>query len=267
MQDIFKPIESVIKEAGKMLLEAKADETVIHQKSGSANFVTDCDIAIQEFLISRFKEIIPYASFFGEEDTDGSKSGISEKGYTFIIDPIDGTTNFMFGYHHSCISVGITFDGKIYAGFVFNPYVDEMYFAVRGKGSYLNGRKLSMDNRPISEGIIAFGCVLYNDDRADLLFETVKEFFIKSLSIRNGGSAALDLCRAASGGNVAYFELRLQPYDYAASSLIIEEAGGEITRLDGTPITLDKPCSIVAGTHKSCEEIRRIYKEKSKLYQ
>ncbi len=103
---------------------------------------------------------------------------------------------------------------------------------------------------------MAFGCARYNDSDTDLLFDVTRQMFLSSLSIRNGGSAALDLCRIASGNNVAYYELKLQPYDYAAASVIIEEAGGRISRVDGGGITLDKPCSIVGGTETAWREVR-----------
>ena len=91
----------------------------------------------------------------------------------------------------------------------------------------------------------------------------MRELFDRSLSIRSGGSAALDLCRIAGGSNVIYLETKLQPYDYAAASVIIEEAGGVITQIDGTPVTLHEPCSILAGTELGCSETREIFLRKS----
>lgn len=261
MQDkVYEEIEAIVKDAGNMILSAHLEKENVHQKSGPANFVTDYDVRIQEFLISRLSEVVPECSFFGEEDTEGNRRKI--EGYTFFIDPIDGTTNFMFDYHNSCVSVGLASDGVMIAGWVYNPYTDQMYSAVRGQGAKLNGKNLRVENKGLSEGIAAFGCARYNDGGVDLMFDIVKELFLQSLSVRNGGSAAIDLCRIASGSNVSYIELLLQPYDYAAASVIIEEAGGRITQVDGIPITLDHGCSIVAGTHMAIEEVRAIYAEK-----
>ena len=252
----YSLIEAAVREAGQLLLRADATIAEIYKKEGPANFATAYDLKIQDFLIGRFKEILPSATYYGEEDTSGNAGTMAEKGYTFIIDPIDGTTNFMFGYNHSCVSVGLSLDGIIIAGFVYNPYTNELYKAVRGEGSFLNGRRLTVENRALSEGIAAFGCARYNDSDADRQFAMVKEFFKHSLAIRNGGSAALDLCRIASGANVLYFESLLQPYDYAAASVIIEEAGGMITQCDGNRISLNDPCSILAGTDKAWKEGR-----------
>lgn len=257
----YKKIETLVREAGEELRQAKPSEENIHKKEGSANFCTDFDTAIQSFLIKGLNEILPGAAFFGEEDTEGNQGSNASGEYTFYIDPIDGTTNFMFDYHFSCISVGLAHEGKMIAGFVYNPYVEEMYVGIRGEGSYLNGRRLHMENISITEGIAAFGCARYNEDKIDILFRAVKELYMRSLCIRSGGSAALDLCRAASGNNAVYLEMKLQPYDYAAASVIVEEAGGTVGQIDGSPITLDQPCSMLAGTEKAVIETRDIIKK------
>lgn len=255
---LIENIEKVIYRAGDILKGARLTENSISQKEGPANFVTKFDVEIQDFLISNFKQLIPEATYYGEEDTEEKCADIS-KGYVFFIDPIDGTTNFMFGYNNSCISVGLSYNGTIVAGFVYNPYTDEMYRAVRGEGSYLNGKRLSPENKSIEDGIVAFGCARYNESHIDIVLRMLKTIFMQSLSIRNGGSAAIDLCRVASGANISYFELKLQPYDYAAASIIIEEAGGIIQQFNGKAITLDAPCSIISGSVKAVSEIINIY--------
>ena len=254
-------IESCIKKAGQMVLNANLENASVEKKIGDANFCTEYDVKVQKFLIDELSEILPEASFFGEEETSNNIKDLSRE-YTFYIDPIDGTTNFMFGYNHSSISVGLAHNGKMMAGFVYNPYVDEMYKAVRNEGAFVNDKPLKMEDKAVSEGIIAFGCARYNESKVDILFSTVKELFLKSLSIRSGGSAAIDLSRIAKGANVIYIELKLQPYDFAAASVIIEEAGGVITRIGGGEISLIEPCSILAGTKKAHEEVMKIAKEK-----
>ena len=254
----YEAIENLVRKAGQILLKGKAADNTIHQKEGLANFCTDLDLEIQRFLINGLRDILPSATFFGEEETEGNDTSAVSDGYTFFVDPIDGTTNFIFDYHHSCVSVGLSYERKMIAGFIYNPYVDEMFLGIRGKGSFLNGRKLEIRNSNLSQGIVAFGCARYNEGDTDLLFAAVKEIYLQSLSVRNGGSAALDLCRVASGSNVAYLELKLQPYDYAAASVIIEEAGGCIGQVDGEAITLNQPCSILAGTAAAVKEIQKL---------
>lgn len=261
-QQLFESIEAIVRQAGRTLKAAHAGGGDVEKKEGLANFVTAYDVQIQQYLIGEFQKLIPGAAYFGEEATDGNKQQASADGYTFYIDPIDGTTNFMFDYNFSCISVGVAYQKQMVAGFVYNPYVDEMFTAIRGKGSFLNGHPIHAENLGIGEGIVAFGCARYNEDNMDLLFDAVKEIFWNSLSIRSGGSAALDICRAAANRNVGFLEFKLQPYDYAAASLIVEEAGGVITQVDGSPVDMEAPCSVLAGTPKACEEIRAIIEKK-----
>lgn len=252
----YNSCEAIVREAGAMILNAKITDENVHHKEGEANFVTDLDIEIQRFLIERFSKLLPGTSFYGEEDTEGNDHGCD--GYCFYIDPIDGTTNFVFGFDYSCVSAGLAYEGKMLAGFVYNPYLDKMYKAVRGNGAYLNGKRLNITDKGLSEGIVSFDGARYNGDDAELLFAVVKEIYLRSPAVRSGGSAALDLCRVASGANAAYIELQLQPYDYAAASVIIEEAGGVIRQADGSEITLDRPCSVLGGTVTACNEIRQI---------
>lgn len=251
----MKAIQSVVRKAGKMILGAHVEKNDIHQKAGPANFVTDYDVKIQQFLIRELSLLVPGCSFFGEEDTEGNRRSIAE-GYTFFIDPIDGTTNFMFDYHNSCVSVGLSMGSTMIAGWVYNPYTDQMWRAARGAGAFLNDQKLEISDLSLEEGIMAFGAARYNE--GDGIFDVLPELFMRSLSIRNGGSAAIDLCRIASGSNAGYLEMLLRPYDYAAASVIIEEAGGVIGQIDGSPITLDHGCPVLAGTPTAVEEIRRI---------
>ena len=233
-------MQDIVREAGAMLRNAHLSASEIHEKEGPANYCTDYDLRIQRFIMARLSEAVPGCSFYGEEDTEGNHASATSP-YTF--------------YHHSCVSVGVAHAGQLVAGYVYNPYVDELYHAVRGEGAWLNDRRLVMQDKSIREGIVAFGCARYNDGDTNLLFDVTRQMFLGSLSIRNGGSAALDLCRIASGSNVAYYELKLQPCDYAAASVIIEEAGGRISRVDGGSITLDRPCSIVGGTKTAWREV------------
>ena len=246
-------VERVMRTAGKMMLETPGE---VHGKAGLANFVTDRDVEIQKYLIRELSALYPGCHFYGEEDTGGNDRELG--GTCFYIDPIDGTTNYIFGYRHSCVSVGMAVDGQMIAGYVYNPFTDQFYEAQKGKGARLNGKRLEKPDHSLEEGIVAFGCARYNEGDTDALFDIAKELYLRALSIRNGGSAALDLVRIASGANVGYIELKLQPYDYAAASVIISEAGGVISQVNGEPITLDGPCSIIAGTEKAVKQIREI---------
>lgn len=253
----YHSIESLVRNAGQNLL-GKNKDLSITIKPGEANFVTAYDIANQKYLIENILKEVPDASFFGEEDTEYSVKQVSKNGITFIIDPIDGTTNFMFGYKHSNVSVGIAENGIIIAGFVYDPYLDEMYSAYLNKGSFLNGDRLCISDRSIEQGIVGFDFSRYVPEEDELLWKILPELNSRCAALRNLGSSASDMCRIATGANTGFFHTHLQPYDYAAASLIITEAGGIITRINGTPPDLNRPCGVIAGTPTAYKEIAEI---------
>ena len=182
-------------------------------------------------------------------------------GYCFIIDPIDGTTNFIFDYKHSCISVGLTKFGRMLFGCVYNPYTREMYSAVKGEGAKLNGKEIHCSDKGLADNLVAFGTARYQTEDTDRIFDHAKKLYLNSLGIRAGGSAALDICRVASGANGVYLELMLYPWDYAAASLIVMEAGGFISTAEGGIITLDQPCSILAAGRQCWKEASQLLSE------
>lgn len=243
MERVSEQIKQLVKECGNVILNADREKLRVSSKAGSANFVTKYDVLIQEKLREGLKEILPEASFIGEE---GEQEAFQDKGMFFIVDPIDGTTNFMKDYHMSCISVGLAVDGKIDLAVVYNPYLDELFWAKRGEGAYCNDTQIHVSSQPLSNGVVLFGTAPYYKELNRKSFDMAYELFQKALDIRRSGSAALDLCAVAAGRAELFFELLLSPWDYAAGSLLIEEAGGIITTVEGEPIRFDKPCSIMA---------------------
>lgn len=255
---IYDAIIEVVKEAGEMIRSAHEKEIAVFEKQGDANFVTRCDKDVQSFLITNLRRVLPEAHFLAEED--GIQQELGE-GYCFIIDPIDGTTNFIFDYHYSCVSVGLALKGRMQFGAVYNPYTEQLYTAVKGEGAKLNGKEIHSSEKGLAENITAFGAARYNSDETDRIFEYAKRLYLNSLAVRSGGSAALDICKVASGANGLYVEMMLQPWDYAAASLIVIEAGGFISTIDGKMITLDRPCSILAAGRKCWKEAAKLFKE------
>ena len=241
---IIVQIQQAVKEASRIMLSAKRVEESVSSKEGHANFVTTYDKKVQEQLKARLLEILPEAHFCGEEGEDAATD--INKGYVYIVDPIDGTTNFIKDFKVSAISVGLAHNGHMKAGVVYNPYLDEMFSAVAGQGAYLNGNPIHVSKAPLSEALVIFGTSPYNQELAERSFRLAYEYFRQAMDVRRTGSAALDLCSIASGRAELYFELILQPWDYAAGSLIVEEAGGRVTTVDEEPIRFDQPCSIMA---------------------
>ena len=231
------------RQAGKIMLEAEKASIDVKEKTGSANFVTQYDMAVQENLRQALQKICPEAAFLGEEGNDRPE----QTELVFIVDPIDGTTNFIHGYRHSAISIALARRGRVEYGVVYNPYTQEIFSAARGQGAYRNGAPIHVSNRPMKEALICFGTSPYDPSLAEPSFRLAKRLFDMAADIRRSGSAALDLCAIAAGQCEFDFELVLQPWDFAASSLLIEEAGGRVSRLDGTPLRILEPNPVIAG--------------------
>lgn len=237
-------IIAAVKDCGKIILNAKASLYDIEEKSGAANFVTKYDKEVQKNLQEKLLALLPEAHFVGEEEENHDSI---DKGYAFIVDPIDGTTNFIKDLKYSAISVGLLKEGKPYIGVIYNPYLDELFYAAKGKGAFLNGRLIKASALPLAEGIVIFGTSPYYRKLSDLTFSYARRLFDLSLDLRRSGSAALDLCSIAAGRAEVFFEMQLSPWDFAAAAVIIEEAGGYISTLSKEPVCFRKPCSILAG--------------------
>ncbi|MDR0950001.1 MAG: inositol monophosphatase [Lachnospiraceae bacterium] len=236
-------LKKIAKECGQILLRATDIEEGIITKAGKANYVTAYDFTIQESLRKSLTDILPSAGFMGEEDPDETQI-FSE--YVFIVDPIDGTTNFMRDAKASCISIALTFHGNPVVGVVYNPYLEECFWAVEGKGAFLNDKKITVSDKLLQDCLIYFGTSPYEVEWSQKSFSIAYEYFQHAADIRRSGSAALDLCAVACGRGDFFFELCLQPWDYAAASLIVTQAGGVMSDLWGTPITYDRKQIVVA---------------------
>ncbi len=243
LTDLINEISSLVKECGKVILSADREKMAIDIKSGVADLVTEYDKNIQEQLEIGLKKILPEAKFIGEE---GSKDELTEDGYSFVVDPIDGTTNFVKDYHTSAISVALLKGKEVVAGIVYNPYLDETFSAIKGQGAFLNGKKISVSSQPLGNSLILFGSSPYDKNLFKETLEVLSEYFYKALDIRRSGSAALDLCSVAAGRAEIYFELQVSPWDFAAGKLLVEEAGGVVTTLDGAPLSFEGKTSILA---------------------
>lgn len=246
MKDIHTILNEIIvaaKECGQVMLQADRNNFGIKDKAGKANFVTAYDCKIQEMLQIKLAQILPEAEFLGEEED----CRINRKAeYIFVVDPIDGTTNFIKDYHMSCVSIGLIRNGKRYLGVVHNPYLDETFSAISGKGAYMNGNAIHVSSDDLENGVVLFGSSPYNTELAKASFELAYEYFQKCLDIRRSGSAALDLCSIASGRAELYFELILSPWDFAAGALIVEEAGGIVTTVEGDTLLCLEKSSVLA---------------------
>lgn len=252
---MLQKIIDIVREAGKIYKSADKD-LGIEQKGSNVNLVTKYDKLIQDFLIEELTKVVPNANFLGEEGDDNKEL---TDGFCFIIDPIDGTTNFIKGFQHSAISVGLTKDKELYIGVVYDPDLDNMYYAEKGKGAYLNGKKITVSNCDMKNSLVLFGTCPYEHELAHETFELTEKIFYEALEVRRGGSAALDICYVASGKSDLYYELILRPWDWAGATLILTEAGGVATQVNGDELNANEIKSYLCGNKKNIEEFNGIY--------
>lgn len=234
----------LVREAGKIVLSARDIASHTHKKTSAADLVTEYDMAVENFLKEKLPPLVPGAIFYGEEETDNADPG---RGWAFIVDPIDGTTNFVRGLQQSAVSVALARDGVVEYGVVLDPYKDELFSAKRGGGAFLNGQPIHVSSRPLSEGIFGMGTAIYKREYLEPTMRLTEQLFRRSCDFRRLGAAALDLCNVACGRTDAFFEYSLCPWDLAAGSLIITEAGGRVCALDGSPLPIDRRTSIWAS--------------------
>ena len=242
-EQLIEKIAELVRECGQFVRNADRSHLHVDSKAGHANFVTEYDRKVQERLRTGLCAIMPDARFIGEE---GSSQAFSTSGAFFIVDPIDGTTNFIRDYHASSISVALVVDGAAEFGVVYNPYLDEMFTARRGCGAFCNGKRLHVSSEPIENALVVFGTSPYREDLSEKSFKLAYAYFKRAADVRRSGSAALDLCAVAAGRADLFFELSLSPWDYAAGALVVEEAGGVVSDPDGGKLVYDHPCSVVA---------------------
>lgn len=241
---MLNAVVQAAREAGSILLSTHDLRNAVSEKEGVGNFVTTYDVKVQNFLRKKLLTAVPQAHFVGEEDTvhDDALHGLA-----FIVDPIDCTANFVRGWKHSAVSIALAQDGELILGVVYNPYRDEMFTAQKGRGALLDGQPIHVSARTMERGVFCFGTSPYDRALRARSFRIASRLMDRMQDLRRFGSAALDLTDIACGRAELGFECILQPWDYAAGALILQEAGGRISQLDGSPITLDRPCSILSG--------------------
>lgn len=232
-----------------------SDTFEISQKEGFANIVTSSDIAVQEYLKQNLAELLPGCGFLCEEE-DIHSIGNGENDYTWIIDPIDGTANYSRGIHECAICVGLRHGKSMEAGVVYLPRTNEMFTAERGKGAYLNGKRIQVSRRPFEDSIMCTALSVYHKEYTQVCSDIITETFQQINDIRRFGAAAPELCYLAMGRCELYFEYLLSPWDFAAASLIVEEAGGVLCDLSGNALDPTLPSGVLGGNNK--ENLQRL---------
>ncbi|MBR6407494.1 MAG: inositol monophosphatase [Clostridia bacterium] len=236
----FERIIELVKNSGRMVKNLAHDEYNTRLK-GQSDFVTAADIAVSKYLKKELKSEAPHVGFLSEEE------GGRLTDPCWILDPVDGTANLVYGLNMSSVSLGLYVGGRVVFGVVYNPFSGECFTAEEGKGAFLNNSRIAVSKRDISQSIVEFGAGSTHKENADISFAVAKDIFMHCVDIRRICSSALDLCFIASGRIDGYFEFVLKPWDVAAGSLILSEAGGRITDMNGRAIDLSRKTSVVAS--------------------
>lgn len=254
IEELFEEVKQIAQDAADFMKNGTIH--TVNTKSDIANIVTDMDVKTQNLIIERLAPLIECAVFFAEEKQNQT---LSDE-YTWIIDPIDGTTNYAYDFHHSCVSIALAKDKEPVLGVCVNPYLDEMFYAMKGKGAFCNGAPIHVADHPMAASLIMCGTAPYNKHYADVTFACLKELFLKGRDIRRSGSAVMDLCYLASGRVDAFYEAQLSFWDYAAASLIVTEAGGSIYPMHGNWGDVE-PIAFAAGNPRNASQLLEIVKK------
>ena len=248
MIDILKDIAL---EAGKIVRDGfEVTKDVSHK--GTVDLVTKYDIQCEDYIIGRLSEAFPAFAFVGEESFDG----MVHHDKAIYIDPIDGTTNFVHGISHLGISIGVWQDGEPTHAVVYNPILDDMFSAVITKGAFLNDKPLRVSpQNKLQQSLMATGFPYAKVDAGpelDWVIASMTNILPATRDVRRLGAASIDLCYVAKGIFEGFYEMGLNPWDVAAGILIVKEAGGQITNLEGNTYSLDD--DIIVASNKKIHE-------------
>ena len=244
------------KEAGRIQLRYFGRSHQVAYK-GDTDPVTEVDTLCDRIITQMILDAFPDHDLLTEE------SPFEKKGspWKWIIDPLDGTTNYLHGYPCFCVSIGLEVKGEVELGVVYNPLLDELFYAAKGEGAFLNGNRIFVSCEDhLSRSFLSTGFPYDIRENADFYLRYFRQFIIKSFAIRRPGSAAIDLCYLAAGRFDGFWELKLHAWDMAAGSLIVTEAGGKVTNLEGRPFGIYTE-EILASNGLIHDEMLEVIKE------
>jgi myo-inositol-1(or 4)-monophosphatase len=227
------------RDAGHLLLEKFGRITTITKK-GDINLVTEADLASEALIIERIKSYYPKHAILAEESGEAIVIG-GDSTWKWIIDPLDGTTNYTHGYPCFCVTLALENNGEIVMGVTFDPTRNELFAAEKGEGASLNGRKIRVSAAEnLGDSLIVTGFPYDFKDKENFA-RHLTDFLLHSRGVRRDGSAAIDMAYVACGRFDGFWEEGLNPWDVAAGKLLIEEAGGQVTYYDGSPFSIYTP--------------------------
>lgn len=247
---LFKKTVRIVKKASRIMIGV---DFSITEKDSPVNIVTSADTAVQAYLQKHLTAILPGSAFLGEEEPNKKQSCE----FLWVVDPIDGTTNFARGISDCAISVALLKNGEAVLGVVYSPRSKELFTAQKGKGARLNGKPISVSKKSFSQSLFCTAFSLYQKEYGNACISLLSDVYGECNDFRRFGACSMELCYLAAGRCDLYFEVRLFPWDYAAGILILREAGGFASALGGSEIPYDSISPIIAAnTRENFEHLK-----------
>jgi myo-inositol-1(or 4)-monophosphatase len=250
------PVTELAREAGALLL-TYFDRQIKIEYKGDADLVTAADRASEKLIMGKLRELWPAHELVGEE---GTRDNTGTSDYRWFVDPLDGTTNFAHGYPVFCVSIGLEYRKELVAGVIYDPTRDELFSAAKGTGATLNGKPIHVSKtKTLSESILATGFPSHKRHKNPNI-HFYHQITLRSHGIRRAGSAALDLAYVASGRYEGFWEFNLNPWDTSAGVVLVREAGGLVTKFDGSDFNIDSR-ELLSSNGLLHEELKQNFSE------
>ena len=217
--ELTRQVCEIVRRASEIMKERPHD---IVQKGNASDFVTDADVHVQKVVTEELLKLLPESAVLGEESGELPK----ERDLLWIVDPIDGTSNFIRDLGASCISVGLMNRDELVSGVIYNPFRNEMFYGAKGQGAYVNGHRMRVSDRDFAHSHLCSAMSIYDKRHTKTCLDIIGEVYQQSDDLRRFGAASFETAQLAAGRVELYFEMKICPWDVAAGALLIEEAGG-----------------------------------------
>lgn len=257
MREFLQAAEDAARQAGQ-ILRSWSSRFTVREKSRS-NLVTEADFASQQAIAELLKSRFPQHGLLGEEDLGHDHAATD---YRWIIDPLDGTTNYVHGFPYYAVSIGLEHQGEMIAGVIFDPVRDELFMAAKGQGATLNRRKLKCSDVAALDQALVIASLPVATSTSDLAVRRFLDVLPHAQSVQRTGSAAMNLAYLAAGRLEAFWSTSLKPWDMAAGVLLVTEAGGHITQINGDPFQLAQPNLLASNGSGIHQELRNLLSRK-----
>ncbi len=251
------------KSAGKIQMSYFGKISSLNKKSSSIDLLTIADKESEIYIINKIKKKYPNHSILSEESGEIN----NDNEYRWVIDPLDGTTNFVHNLPIFAVSIALQKNNKTICAVVYNPAADKCFYAQKESSAYLNDQKINVSKSDnLNDSLLVTGFPYLHDERYDLSFEIFKEFYDRTRGLRRLGSAALDLCFVAMGRFDGYYEYNLYPWDICAGAFILEKSGGKVTDWDNSKLKLSGERILATNNYIHSNMINILNQDKYKLF-